>query len=94
MANPKKAGSAPVQAAALPLVNFGVSDCVRLVLDPRADVPHAVFEDAACLMGCGLQVLELLTDDLDPDQVQTMFAGLYLLRQAHAALRAGLEAPR
>jgi hypothetical protein len=63
---------------------FGLN-CVRVVIRPdAADCKDQLLFEVSCLMGNALAVFEAMGDAGDvPD---AHFAGLYLLRQAHAAM--------
>lgn len=90
-------GKPTVPAAAQPgtpaaLARFGLSPCTALHLDPSAArFPDDLVTDAHCLSAAALSVFDAMSDG---DNVPpALFAGLYLLRQSHAALSAALGLP-
>lgn len=66
--------------------------CVTVKVRPDAEAtPGDLLFDVSCLMGAALAVFETIGDA--GDAPETHFAGLYLLRQAYAALNVAQGAP-
>lgn len=66
--------------------SFGLS-CVRVVIRPDDDTGSGqLLFEVSCLLGNALAAFEAIADGADGDVPELHFAGLYLLRQAKAAL--------